>query len=90
MLHALVDMISLYYRYAGYCAWRGVLNFAENEDSGTIQGIRRAYPDLGRCLYFEISPQTHCVLYELLNRRMNWLWYVNQPEPEMKVRLLSN
>ncbi|PNX59429.1 6-hydroxynicotinate 3-monooxygenase-like protein, partial [Trifolium pratense] len=27
---------------------------------------------------------THSVLYELLNKKLNWLWYVNQPEPEVK------
>lgn len=71
-------------RYSGYCAWRGVLDFSGNEDSETITGIRRAYPDLGKCLYFDLGSQTHLVLYELLNKRMNWLWYINQPEPQLK------
>ncbi|PNX88419.1 6-hydroxynicotinate 3-monooxygenase-like protein, partial [Trifolium pratense] len=52
-------------RYSGYCAWRGVLDFSEIENSETIIG-------------------THSVLYELLNKKLNWLWYVNQPEPEVK------
>ncbi|KAH9799287.1 FAD binding 3 domain-containing protein [Citrus sinensis] len=34
-------------RYTGYCAWRGVFDFSENENSETIQGIRKAYPELG-------------------------------------------
>lgn len=71
-------------RYAGYCAWRGVLDFSGNEESETIRGIRRVYPDLGKCLYFDLGPQTHSVLYELPNKRMNWIWYINQPEPELK------
>lgn len=48
-------------------------------------GVRRAYPDLGKCLYFDLGYGTHSVLYELLNKRINWIWYVNQPEPELKV-----
>ncbi|KAL6345009.1 hypothetical protein AAG906_007740 [Vitis piasezkii] len=71
-------------RYSGYCAWRGVLDFSENENSETIQGMRRAYPDLGKCLYFDLGSGTHSGIYELLNKRINWLWYVNQPQPEMK------
>lgn len=27
-------------RYSGYCAWRGVLDFSQNENSKTIQGMR--------------------------------------------------
>ncbi|KAL6313074.1 hypothetical protein AAG906_006616 [Vitis piasezkii] len=42
-------------RYSGYCAWRGVLDFSENENSETIQGMRRAYPDLGK--YGYCSPE---------------------------------
>nr|GMD41346.1 Kynurenine 3-monooxygenase [Ipomoea batatas]GMD44325.1 Kynurenine 3-monooxygenase [Ipomoea batatas] len=71
-------------RYSGYCAWRGVLDFSNNESSEAIIGIKAAYPDLGRCLYFDMGSGTHSVLYELLNKRMNWIWYINQPEPELK------
>ena len=74
-------------RYSGYCAWRGVVDFSENEKSETIQCMRRAYPDLGNCLYFDLGSGTHCVIYELLNNRINWIWYVNQPQPEMKVMI---
>ncbi|PNX74780.1 6-hydroxynicotinate 3-monooxygenase-like protein, partial [Trifolium pratense] len=42
-------------RYSGYCAWRGVLDFSEIEDSETITGIKKAYPDLGKCLYFDLA-----------------------------------
>ncbi|MBA0727788.1 hypothetical protein Golax_000745, partial [Gossypium laxum] len=71
-------------RYSGYCAWRGVLDFSGREDPKTIEGIRKAYPDLGKCLYFDLGSKSHCVLYELPNKRLNWIFYVNQPEPEIK------
>lgn len=72
-------------RYSGYCAWRGVLDFSENKNSEIIQGMRSSYPDLGKCLYFDLASGTHSVFYELLNNRLNWIWYVNQAEPELKV-----
>ncbi|KAL5975245.1 hypothetical protein ACLOJK_031924 [Asimina triloba] len=71
-------------RYSGYVAWRGVHDFSENENSDTIAGLRRVYPDLGRCLHFDLATQTHIVLYELVNKRINWIWYINHPEPELK------
>ncbi|KAK4274406.1 hypothetical protein QN277_017629 [Acacia crassicarpa] len=71
-------------RYSGYWAWRGVLDFSEDENSETITSIRKAYPDLGKCLYFDLGSGTHSVFYELLNKRLNWIWYVNQPEPEVQ------
>ncbi|KAK3212555.1 hypothetical protein Dsin_017261 [Dipteronia sinensis] len=71
-------------RYSGYCAWRGILDFSGKENLETIKDIRRAYPDLGKCLYFDLGYGTHSVFYELLNERLNWIWYINQPEPEMK------
>ncbi|KAL2548342.1 FAD/NAD(P)-binding oxidoreductase family protein [Forsythia ovata] len=71
-------------RYSGYCAWRGVLDFSDNENSETILGLKKAYPDLGRCLYFDLGSGGHSVFYELLNKRINWIWYVNQPEQEIK------
>ncbi|KAH6783721.1 oxidoreductase family protein [Perilla frutescens var. hirtella] len=71
-------------RYSGYCAWRGVLNFSDNKNSDTIVGLKKAFPDLGKCLYFDLGSGTHSVFYELLNKRINWIWYVNQPEPQLK------
>ncbi|KAI9073966.1 hypothetical protein K1719_044030 [Acacia pycnantha] len=71
-------------RYSGYWAWRGVLDFSKAENSETITSIRKAYPDLGKCLYFDLGSGTHSVFYELLNKRLNWIWYVNQPEPEVQ------
>lgn len=80
-----LELCSFYGRYSGYCAWRGVLNFSDNENSETILGLKKAYPDLGRCLYFDLGSAGHSVFYELLNKRINWIWYINQPEPEVKV-----
>ncbi|KAL8521921.1 hypothetical protein ACS0TY_012174 [Phlomoides rotata] len=71
-------------RYSGYCAWRGVLNFSDNENSETISGLKKAFPDLGKCLYFDLGSGTHSVFYELLNKRINWIWYVNQLEPQLE------
>ncbi|KAF3447185.1 hypothetical protein FNV43_RR12365 [Rhamnella rubrinervis] len=76
-------------RYSGYCAWRGVLDFTGNENSETITGIKKAYPELGKCLYFDLGSGTHCVLYELLDKRLNWIWYINQPEPQLKGNSLT-
>lgn len=78
-------MLVLLCRYSGYCAWRGVFYYSGNEDSETIQDIRRRYPDLGKCLYFDMGFKTHSVLYEIPNKKLNWIWYINQPEPQLKV-----
>lgn len=77
-------------RYSGYCAWRGVFDFSENENSETIISIRKAYPELGKCLYFDLGSGTHIVLYELLKKKINWIWYINQPEPQLKVIYFLN
>ncbi|XP_050213748.1 uncharacterized protein LOC126665088 [Mercurialis annua] len=71
-------------RYSGYCAWRGVLDFSGKESSEIILGIRKAYPDLGNCLYFHLGNGIHTVLYELPKKKLNWIWYVHQPEPQLK------
>ncbi|KAK4340826.1 hypothetical protein RND71_039327 [Anisodus tanguticus] len=71
-------------RYSGYCAWRGVLDFSNNKHSEAIISLKKMYPDLGKCLYFDLSSGTHSVFYELLNHRFNWIWYINQPEPNLK------
>lgn len=63
-------------RYSGCCAWRGVLEFSNVENSKTITGIIKVYPDLEKCLYFDLASSTHTVLYELQNKK---------PEPKVKV-----
>jgi hypothetical protein len=62
-----------------------VFDFAGKESSDTMIGIRRAYPELGNCIYFDLAYKTHAVLYELPGSRLNWLWYINGPEPELTV-----
>lgn len=59
-------------RYSGYCAWRGVVTDEEAPDAA--QAVRRAYRDLGKALYFDLAQETHAVLYELPEKRLNWLW----------------
>ncbi|KAI3741707.1 hypothetical protein L1987_59381 [Smallanthus sonchifolius] len=71
-------------RYSGYCAWRGVLDLSNNENSGILAGLQKVYQDLGKCLYFDLGSGTHAVFYELLNTKINWIWYINQPEPQLK------
>ncbi|OWM86671.1 hypothetical protein CDL15_Pgr015706 [Punica granatum] len=71
-------------RYSGYCAWRGVFDYSGIEDSGNMKWIRATYPGLGNCLCFDLAPGTHNALFEIPNKRINWLWYINQPEPKLK------
>ncbi|XP_022881530.1 uncharacterized protein LOC111398712 [Olea europaea var. sylvestris] len=71
-------------RYSGYCAWRGVLDFSENEKSETILQLKKAFPELGKCIYFILGVGTHSIVHELCNKRMNWVWFVNQPEPDLE------
>ncbi|KAG4954003.1 hypothetical protein JHK87_039597 [Glycine soja] len=66
-------------RYSGCCAWRGVLEFSNVENSKTITGIIKVYPDLEKCLYFDLASSTHTVLYELQNKK---------PEPKVKVNVV--
>ncbi|KAI3800861.1 hypothetical protein L1987_28960 [Smallanthus sonchifolius] len=71
-------------RYSGYSAWRGVLDLSGDENSDIFAGLQKVYQDLGKCLYFDLGSGTHAVLYELLNKKINWIWYINQPEPQVK------
>ncbi len=59
-------------RYSGYCAWRGVVT--DSEAPKAAAAVRRAFPDMGTAIYFEIAERTHGVLYELPRQRLNWLW----------------
>ncbi|KAF8035912.1 hypothetical protein BT93_C1821 [Corymbia citriodora subsp. variegata] len=76
-------------RYSGYYAWRGVLDFAGIEDSDTIKNVREAHPELGKCLYFDLAPGNHTILFEIPNKRLNWVWFLNQPEPHLKGNSLT-
>ncbi|KAJ4707950.1 zeaxanthin epoxidase, chloroplastic-like [Melia azedarach] len=80
--HSILPDIKL--RYAGYCIWRGVLNYSEIENSETIMGIRKAYPDLGKCLYMDLGSGSYIVLVELIKEKVAWSWFINQPEPDLK------
>ncbi|KAL9440110.1 hypothetical protein AB3S75_018883 [Citrus x aurantiifolia] len=71
-------------RYTGYCGWRGVFDFSENENSETIQGIRKAYPTLGNGVHMDLASGTYTVLDELMYKRLNWIWFISQPEPQLK------
>ncbi|XP_051151201.1 uncharacterized protein LOC127265454 [Andrographis paniculata] len=71
-------------RYSGYCAWRGVLDYSDNPQSETVVALKKAYPDLGKTNYFDIGSDGHAILYELINKRINWIWYRNQTEPDFK------
>eukprot|EP00850_Spirogloea_muscicola_P009575 SM000054S18061 [mRNA] locus=s54:167492:168848:- [translate_table: standard] len=70
-------------RYSGYCAWRGVLERGASPP-GLTAGLAPHFPDLGRTLYFVLAPESHAVLYELPGGRLNWLWYVNRPQPPLQ------
>lgn len=50
--------------------------------------LKKAYPDLGKCNYFDVGLEGHAILYELINKRVNWIWYLNQPEPDFKVHFV--
>ncbi|KAL0905797.1 hypothetical protein M5K25_024236 [Dendrobium thyrsiflorum] len=76
-------------RYSGYSAWRGVYDFSEDISLDTIDSIRSAYPELGKCLYFDMVYGNHCVLFELINKRLNWIWYFDTPEPDIKGRSVT-
>lgn len=66
-------------RYSGYCAWRGVL--PEKDKPHIAEAVRKAYPELGSTLYFDIARTSHAVLYQLPGPRLNWLWYPPPPSP---------
>lgn len=85
-----IVVLDLHNRYSGYCAWRGVLEASDESAREVASSIKKAYPDIGRCLYFDVAHDTHAVLYELLKGRLNWLWYINQPEPQLKVLILTS
>ncbi|KAJ7528063.1 hypothetical protein O6H91_16G081900 [Diphasiastrum complanatum] len=61
-------------QYCGYCAWRGVFDYSEQAAEEIAAAVRKAYADLGKCLYFDLAPGSHAVLYELPGKRLNWLW----------------
>ncbi|KAL9440111.1 hypothetical protein AB3S75_018884 [Citrus x aurantiifolia] len=49
-----------------------------------MQGVRKAYPTLGNGVHMDLASGTYTVLDELMYKRLNWIWYITQPEPELK------
>ena len=71
-------------RYCGYAAWRGVVE--EGRVSSILRdGLKERYPELGNCLYFELSDHLpsggHNVVYKVPGGKINWLWYLPRPSP---------
>lgn len=62
-----------------------MVDLSKDENSDTFASLKKVYQDLGKCLYFDIGLETHIVFYELLNTKINWVWYISQPEPLLKV-----
>lgn len=68
----------------------GVFDFSENENSKTAIDIRKVYPEIGKSLYLDLASGTHIGLFEVPKKKINWIWYVNQPEPQLKVIAYSH
>lgn len=71
-------------RYSGYCAWRGVVNKSDESSKDVMIAMRERYPDIGNTVYVEMTRESHSAVFEIPGGRLNWLWYVNQPEPVFK------
>ncbi|XP_038886774.1 aurachin C monooxygenase/isomerase-like [Benincasa hispida] len=76
-------------RYSGYYGWRGVFDFSERENLETVMNIRKAYPEIGKCLYMDLASNTHILLFEIPKKKINWVWFVNEPQPQLKARSMS-
>ncbi|GJX03470.1 6-hydroxynicotinate 3-monooxygenase-like protein, partial [Tanacetum coccineum] len=77
-------------RYSGYCAWRGVLDLSHDEKSDILVALKKVYPNLGNCLYFDLGSGTHTVFYELLNKRINWICIFSLLSASAVVKLKIN
>lgn len=71
-------------RYCGYAAWRGVVEESQL-DRSLQERLHERYPELGQCLYFELSDFPpdggHNVIYKVPGGKINWLWYLPRPSP---------
>ncbi|CAK9312856.1 unnamed protein product [Citrullus colocynthis] len=76
-------------RYSGYYGWRGVFDFSEKENSETVMNIRKAYPEIGKCLYMDLASASHILLFEIPKKKINWVWFVNEPQPQLKARSMT-
>lgn len=66
-------------RYAGYTAWRGVVQKSDLPPD-FVETLNQEYPLLSNCLYYFISPGTEsprqsAVLYDIGKGLLNWLLY---------------
>ncbi len=77
--------------YAGYVAWRGVI-----EESEVSPEVAEVFTD--KFIYFQ-APQTHIICYMIPGnggelskgkRRFNWVWYWNVPEGEQLRQVLRD
>lgn len=71
-------------RYLGYSAWRGVLDKSAEGSKELLMAMSERYPKLGNTVYIEMTGDSHSAVFEIPGGRLNWLWYVNQPEPTFK------
>ena len=46
---------------------------------------KKAYPEIGKCLYMDLALGTHILLFEIPKNKINWVWFVNEAEPQFKV-----
>lgn len=77
-------------RYSGYSAWRGVVDKSGEGSKEVVTAMRERYPNLGNTVYIEMTGDSHSAVLEIPGRRLNWIWYVNQPEPTFKGSSLTS
>lgn len=74
-------------RYAGYFAWRGVLN--AEDDPAIVAQLKEEFPDYGSGIHFELGDKTQAVVFELPGNRVNWMFYQDAPEPQLQGHSLT-
>ncbi|KAK9804597.1 hypothetical protein WJX73_005860 [Symbiochloris irregularis] len=65
-------------RYAGYCAWRGVLEGDRFPDAA--KRLHTIFP--GAMFHVLQADSCHILIFKLPGNRFNWIWYTNQPQPK--------
>ncbi|KAL4033920.1 hypothetical protein IC575_007038 [Cucumis melo] len=77
-------------RYSGYYCWRGVFDFSKKENREIVMKMKKkAYPEIGKCLYMDLALGTHILLFEIPKNKINWVWFVNEAEPQFKARSMT-
>ncbi|KAK9814697.1 hypothetical protein WJX72_010067 [[Myrmecia] bisecta] len=69
-------------RYSGMIAWRGVVDGAEEAE--LLAWLMRDNPNLACGINFDIAHRNMNLIYLLPGNRINWLWYMDAPEPDMQ------